>query len=147
MKTKLTFLGTVLILAFLGCKKDLSEDITQYHWKLKSQTVTPAMTLNGKTSTNYLSLQNSDGCTKDNKLSLNTDGVFSISSTGALCDMVANNSTQKWVRTDNKLLLKYGTSFEEEFEIEKDRMTSTSTIVIGDKSYLLVTVRKAEKKK
>lgn len=147
MKNKLAFLGAVSILAFFGCKKDLSEDITQYHWVLKSQTVTPAITLNGKTSTDYLSLQNPQGCTRNNTLSFSENGVFYVSSNGALCDMLANNDSQKWIKTDQKLLLKYGDGYEVEHVVEKDKMINTSTMVIGDKSYSLVTIRKAEKKK
>ncbi|MDQ8006529.1 MAG: hypothetical protein REI64_17130 [Pedobacter sp.] len=145
MKNKLSCFVLLIALFGLGCKKGLSDDITQYNWVLESQMVTPAITLYGKTSTDYLALQNPEGCTKNNTLNFKKDGTYSISSNGSLCDMATNSSNQKWTRTDNELVLNYDAHLSEKFFIEKDKMTKTESIEIEGKNYVFITVRKAKK--
>jgi hypothetical protein len=104
MRSKLILFISFAVMAF-GCKKDKTEDLTAYRWVLSAQTVNPEMTIGNKTSKNYLSMQNPEGCTKNFTYRFSTNGTYSASSNGALCDMLANSDKQVWSKEGNVLTL------------------------------------------
>lgn len=151
MKNKLTCFALLLVLFGFGCKKDASEDITSYNWVLKTQVVAPAITVNGKTTTDYLSLQNPSGCTKNFTFTFFKTGIFAVSSNGALCDMLANNDAQKWKLEGSEVILDYGNigpsgSAIVKLNIDKNRLTRTSILTADGKDYSLTTTYIAQKK-
>ena len=57
------FLIVALILLSFSCKKNnASEDITGYNWVLTAQVVSPAITIDGKTSTDYFQYFSNMSC-------------------------------------------------------------------------------------
>lgn len=143
------FLFAALILFSFSCKKDnASENITDYNWVLTAQVVSPAITINGKTSTDYLSLQNQEGCTKNFGYAFNDKGIFTVSSNGALCDMVANSDQQKWRREGDELILEYNNviSPSSPFKISENSLSQTATITVDGANYTLTSTYSAQKK-
>lgn len=99
----------ICVCIVFSCKKDnASENITAYNWVLKAQIISPAITIDGKTSTDYLSLQNPEGCTKNFAYAFLETGIFTFGSNGALCDMIANTNSQKWKLEEDQITLDYG---------------------------------------
>lgn len=141
-------LFAALILLSFSCKKEnASENITGYHWVLKAQVASPAVTLNGKTSTDYLSLQNPEGCTKNFAFTFFANGVFGVSSNGALCDMVANSDRQKWTREGDQITLDYGGGASPAtLTIKGNIMVRTDNITMNGTTHTIVSTYKAEKK-
>ncbi|RZK52546.1 MAG: hypothetical protein EOO91_19140, partial [Pedobacter sp.] len=61
------FLVLALFLVALGCKKQTaSEDITAYKWVLKTAVISPAITVNGKTTTDYKNSLGEHSCLANN---------------------------------------------------------------------------------
>lgn len=140
------FLIVALILLSLSCKKDnASEDITAYNWMLKTQVVSPAIKINGKTSTDYLSLQNPEGCTKNFTYGFMESGVFTVSSNGALCDMVANSDQQKWEKNGDQLKLDFGSGMIRTLTVQKNSMIQTANITVDGANYTLTSTYTAQK--
>lgn len=98
----------LLICTSLACKKSGSDDITQYNWVISSAVVTPAMTIDGKTSTNFLEIANSSTCFTGLTYVFQTNGVFVTGSNGPLCDRAPDGPNQKWTREGNIVKLNYG---------------------------------------
>lgn len=137
----------VCICTLFSCKKEKVEDITKYNWVLKTQVVTPAITINGKTSTNYLSLQNPEGCSKNFTISFNESGIFSVGSNGALCDMVANSNAQKWKKAGDQITLDYGNGPGEPLTLKENTLIRISSITNNGETYSLTTTYLAIKSK
>lgn len=134
----------VLILALIflttGCKKNsTTANITEYNWVLKAQVISPAITVNGKTSTNYLSLQNPDGCSKNFTYVFYENGIFEFSSNGSLCDMIANSKLQKWKRDGDQITLDYGNVGATEIilKVKENALIHTSQFTSNGKDYTL----------
>ena len=132
----------------LSCKKDASENITAYNWVLKTQVVSPAITINGKPSTDYLSLQNPEGCSRNFTYSFLESGIFAVGSNGALCDMVANSNSQKWKREGDQLILEYNNvvSPSSPLKINSNSLTQKATITVNGANYFLTSTYTAQKK-
>lgn len=141
------FLFVALILLSFSCKKDdASENITAYHWVLKAQVASPAITIDGKTSTDYLSLQNPDGCSRNFAFTFYETGVFGVSSNGALCDMVANSDRQKWTREGDQITLDYGGGpSQAKLTIKGNTLIGTSNITMNGSTHTIVSTYRAEK--
>ena len=151
MKNKL--ICFVLLFAFFGfgCKKDIAiDDVTSYNWVLKTQVVSPAITVNGKTSTNYLSLQNPEGCTKNLTYTFHETGLYTVSSNGALCDMFNNHDAQKWKLEGNQLILQSGYVTSEssiiKLTINKSTLVNTFTLTSGGINHTITSTYIAQKK-
>ncbi len=138
-------LAICCILCF-SCKKDPSEDITNYNWVLESEIVTPAITVNGVTSTNYMLLRDKESCAKNYTISFTKNGIFSVSSNGALCDMKSNDELQKWLRGGDKLSLNFGNDSVTSLTIRGDSLVGGMTLVINGKSYQVVSTYRAKTK-
>ncbi|MFA6275488.1 MAG: hypothetical protein WC622_01995 [Pedobacter sp.] len=137
----------VCMCALFSCKKENVDDITKFNWVLKTQIVTPAITIDGKTSTNYLSLQNPDGCSKNFTISFHDNGVFTVGSNGALCDMVANSNAQKWTKEGDQITLDYGNGPSAPLTLKDNTLITTSTFPNNGAIYSLTTTYVAIKSK
>lgn len=138
----------VCICTLLSCKKDnASEDISAYNWVLTTQVVSPAITIDGKTSTDYLSLQNPEGCTKNFAYTFLETGIFTFGSNGALCDMIANTPSQKWKLEGDQIILDYGngSSATPPLKLNENTLTQSSTITVNGVNYSLTSTYKAQK--
>ena len=97
-----------LILFVCGCKKKIiveNEEITNYSWPLKSATINPAMNVDGKSTTNYMTMAGASGCLNNNyTLSFSKDGSYAFSSNGPLCDMISYVNS-KWTKSGNDIIL------------------------------------------
>lgn len=135
---------------FFSCKKDnTTANITDYNWVLKAQMISPAITINGKTSTNYLSLQNPDGCSKNFTYVFYESGLFEFSSNGSLCDMIANSKSQKWKREGDQITLDYGNvgSTVLILKVTGNSLVRTSEFTSNGEKYTLVSTYLASKSK
>lgn len=96
----------LVICTALSCKKDVDKTLTSTNWKIESTTVTPAMTIGTKTSSNYLELMGPSSCDATMTISFAKDGTFTAGSNGALCDIfVINKSVTTWRRDGDKIFL------------------------------------------
>ena len=138
----------ILLCSFFACKKDPAQDITKYSWVLEKAVVSPAITVNGKATTDYKNAYGSESCLASNYTYtfLNT-GIFQVSSTGALCDMVANNETQKWVKNGDEIRLSGSNSYGIQLFIVTDNfMKNTSTFTNNGVNYTVDYTYKAKSK-
>lgn len=138
----------ICVCIVFSCKKDnASENITAYNWVLKAQIISPAITIDGKTSTDYLSLQNPEGCTKNFAYTFLETGIFTFGSNGALCDMIANTNSQKWKLEEDQITLDYGngSSATPPLKVNENTLTQTSTITVSGTNYLLTSTYVAQK--
>ena len=141
------FLFAAVILLSFSCKKEkASENITAYHWVLKAQVASPAVTIDGKTSTDYLSLQNPEGCSKNFGFTFYANGTFAKGSNGALCDMIANSDRQKWTREGDQITLDYGNGPSTlKLTIKGNTLIGTSSITMNGSTHTIVSTYRAEK--
>ncbi|RNL49691.1 hypothetical protein [Pedobacter jejuensis] len=106
-----------LLLLFLigatltACKKDADKTLATKNWKIESVTVSPAITIGGKTSTNYIELMGQASCAANMMISFNSDGTFTSGSNGALCDMAQTTAIQTWKRNDDQIILSSSSKF------------------------------------
>ena len=102
-------LFVLIMFLFFGCKKEQKVDnVTAYNWVLTTAVVSPAMTINGKSETDYLAIAG-EPCYKYNyTISFFENGVYAISANGPLCDMVPNSNIQKWSKSGNVITLNNG---------------------------------------
>jgi hypothetical protein len=101
----------ILVICFLAaltsCKKESVDDITKQDWVLETAVVTPALTVNGVTSTDYKNIFGSGSCLASNyTLIFHEDGSFGFGSNGALCDMLASSKLDTWTRDGSTITLK-----------------------------------------
>lgn len=115
----------LLICTGLACKKNSSDDLTKYNWVISSAVVTPAMTINGKTSTNFLEIANSSTCLTGLTYVFQTNGIFVTGSNGPLCDRVPDGPNQKWTREGNMVKLSYGGS-----DIREGALSGNKLIIV-----------------
>lgn len=115
-QTKNAMKKLLLILSLclaLGCKKkndDANVDITKYNWPLESATVSPAMQVEGKAVTNFMTMYGPSGCLNNNyTLSFSENGTFAFTSNGPLCDMISYQNA-KWSKNGNEITLNDGFS-------------------------------------
>lgn len=115
-QTKNAMKKLLLILSLclaLGCKKendDANVDITKYTWPLESATVSPAMQVEGKAVTNFMTMYGPSGCLNNNyTLSFSENGTFAFTSNGPLCDMISYQNA-KWSKNGNEITLNDGFS-------------------------------------
>ncbi|MEE1946239.1 hypothetical protein VRU48_14035 [Pedobacter sp. KR3-3] len=97
-----------LVCMALACKKSASDNMTKYNWTISSAVVTPAMTIDGKTSTDFLAIGNASTCLTGLTYIFNENGTFVTSSNGPLCDRAPESPSQKWTRNGNIVKLNYG---------------------------------------
>lgn len=138
----------ICICTLFACNKDdASANITAYNWVLKAQVVSPVITIDGKTSADYLSLQNPEGCSKNFTYTFYDTGIFSVSSNGALCDMVPNSNSQKWSLTGDELILESNNviSSSSPLKLNKNTLTQIATITVSGVNYTLTSTYKAQK--
>lgn len=130
----------LIVLSALSCKKDTAENITANNWVLETSTINPAYTVNQKTSTDYKNIYGSGSCYASNfTYSFLDSGIYTVSSNGALCDMVANTNDQKWTRIGDTITLTsgYGT---ESMKISENRITQTSSFDDKGVHYTVVSI-------
>ncbi|TBO44971.1 hypothetical protein [Pedobacter kyonggii] len=138
---KLILILTVC-LAF-GCKKDLDKTLTKKDWRIESVTVSPAMTIGQKTSTNYMELMGPSSCASTSMISFSKDGTYISGSTGALCDMKSDTSIKTWRRDGDQIFLSYAPK--SPMTLKGDRLTqSTSNPGEGGIIYTFVFVYKSK---
>jgi hypothetical protein len=133
------------ICALISCKKDVSKQLTSKNWRIESSTVTPAMTIGSKTSTDYLSLMGPGSCDATLELLFHPDGSFTQGSNGALCDLSydPNNKTSiTWSRNNERIIL--STSPDAPFNLSGNYLTRKIKINSGGTVYTLVQVYKAK---
>ncbi len=145
MNMKKLILLICVATGLLSCKKDAADDITKYDWVIESATVTPAVTINGKTSTDMISLSGSGSCYTNLTLSFLENGIFIVGSNGALCDMVPNNNNQKWAKDGDviKLTTDYGTR---QLTLKGNMIIETGTYSDNSGTHELVSIYKAKSK-
>ncbi|NII84887.1 MULTISPECIES: hypothetical protein [unclassified Pedobacter] len=138
---KLLLILTVC-LAF-GCKKDLDKTLTKKDWRIESVTVSPAMTIGQKTSTNYIELMGPSSCISNAMISFSKDGTYTSGSNGALCDLKPDASIKTWRRDGDQIFLSYAP--QSPFILSGDKLTqTTSTPPQGGIIYTFVFVYKSK---
>ena len=120
---KLILILTVC-LAF-GCKKNLDKTLTKKNWRIESVTVSPAMTVGQKTSTNYMELMGTSSCASTSMISFSQDGTYTSGSNGALCDMRYDTSVKTWKRDGDQIFL--STSPKSPLILKGDRLVQTTS--------------------
>ena len=139
----------IIIVLFIcvaaACKKDTDKTLTAKTWVIESATVSPAMTLGAKTTTNYIELMGPNSCVANMMINFSTDGTYSMSSNGALCDMYVSTDIKTWRRDGEKVILSAnGTS---PMLLKGDKLTQTTTSnAPGGVIYTIVYVYKAQSK-
>ncbi|MDQ7948059.1 MAG: hypothetical protein REI78_06865 [Pedobacter sp.] len=142
MRILIICLGIFLI---TSCKKDASDNLTKYNWVLESEVVSPAMTINGTTSTDYMLLRGPESCAKNYTIAFAKNGSFTVSSTGSLCDMKANTADQQWTRGGDQLSLNFGKSVTS-MTILEDALVSKMTIVFNGTPFVVTSTYRAKSK-
>nr|WP_315420571.1 hypothetical protein [uncultured Pedobacter sp.] len=137
---KLLLILTVC-LAF-GCKKDLDKTLTKKDWRIESITVSPAMTIGQKTSTNYMELMGPSSCVSNSMISFSSEGTYVWSSNGALCDLLSDTSIKTWKRDGDQIFL--SSAPQSPLILSGDKLTqTTSTPLQGGIIYTFVYVYKS----
>lgn len=96
----------LLVSVSFACKKNGDALLTKNYWVLESATIKPAITIDGKTSTDYKKLSGSGSClANDFTYDFMENGVYTVSSNGSLCDMVANSNAQKWTQKGDQITI------------------------------------------
>jgi len=137
---KLILILTVC-LAF-GCKKDLDKTLTKKDWRIESVTVSPAMTVGKKTSTDYIELMGPGSCESNSMISFSKDGTYTSGSNGSLCDLLADNSIKTWKRDGDQIFL--SVMPESPMTLKGDRLIqTTSNPAVAGIIYTFVSVYKS----
>ena len=136
----------LLICTSLACKKSGSNDITQYNWVISSATVSPAMTIDGKTSTNFLEIANASTCLTGLTYVFQTNGVFVTGSNGPLCDRVPDGPNQKWTREGNIVKLSYGGSDTRQAALNGNKLIIVDKYIQNSAEYTVTYTFIAKKK-
>ncbi|MDN3587692.1 hypothetical protein QWY86_13500 [Pedobacter aquatilis] len=99
----------LLLLLFVctafACKKDADKTLTSNTWVIESISVSPAMTIGTKTSSNYIELMGQASCAATMMISFSNDGTYTMGSNGALCDMATVTGIRTWERSGNQIIL------------------------------------------
>ncbi|RZL33779.1 MAG: hypothetical protein EOO96_11530 [Pedobacter sp.] len=118
----------IICLSF-SSKKDLDKKLSSKNWRIESITVTPAMTIGSKISTNYLDLSGPSSCEATTTLIFSADGIFTQSANGALCDLfqLPNSKPVTWTREGNQILISSAPQFP--YTLSGNKLTQTKTSV------------------
>ncbi|GGE59911.1 hypothetical protein EV200_103556 [Pedobacter psychrotolerans] len=119
-------LFVLLICTAVACTKDTYKTLISKKWVIESVTVTPAMTLGGKTDTNYIALSGPENCVANLSLSFAADSTYVAGANGALCDMMADASVKTWKKDGNKIVLSASPSAPLSFDGKKLTQTTTT---------------------
>lgn len=141
-------LGLFLCLCtFFSCQKDAANHITKYRWVLDQAVVTPAMTINGKATTDYKNKNGSGSCLASNYTYVFlASGIYQVSSNGALCDMAPNSDSQKWTKEGDKITLTHGSGASREATVDGNKMEQVTTFSEGGTTYTVKYTFKAKSK-
>lgn len=127
----------------LGCKKDLDKTLTKKDWLIESVTVSPAMTIGKKTSTNYIELMGPSSCVSNSMISFSKDGTYTAGSNGALCDLKPDTSIKTWRRDGDQIFL--SSAPQSPLILSGNKLTqTTSTPLQGGIIYTFVFVYKSK---
>jgi hypothetical protein len=133
------------ICTLIACKKDKDEKLTNQNWRIESSTITPAITIGSRTSTDYMALMGPGSCEANWELSFAVNGTFSQGSNGALCDLFNDPNMQTsvtWKRNNDQIII--STSPDSPFLMSGNKLTRTTKIDAEGKVYALVQVYKAK---
>lgn len=122
--------------------------LTDYKWVLSSAIVTPKMTMNGKTSSDYMALEGEKSCiANEYTLIFLENGIYQKSSSSPSCTMLPNTDDQKWSIAGNKITLtnKYGAS--NPFIFNGNTITQDADVVNKGVNYKIAYTYKAVKLK
>ena len=129
----------------LACKKDNDKTLTSKNWVIESASVTPAMTINNKTSNNYIELMGQASCVANMSISFSSDGTYSSGSNGALCDMATITDIRTWTRNGDQISLSATKDFP--MVLSGNKLTQTvSTSPTAGIVYTFTYVYKAQSK-
>jgi hypothetical protein len=132
MKMKKLILLFICLSAFFSCKKDSNKELTSNQWVLETAVVTPALTVNNVTSTDYKNIFGSGSCLASNyTLVFNADGSYGFGSNGALCDMLASSKEDTWTQDGSTIVLKDRRGRETILTINNKAITYTETLSVG----------------
>jgi hypothetical protein len=144
---KLLLILTVC-LAF-GCKKKDSEanvEITNYNWILQSAVVSPALQIDGKAETNFMTMAGPSGCLNSNyTLNFANNGAFAITSTGPLCDMISFQNA-KWTKTGSEIKMDDGFGHISIYTLDGQKITNKYVFDQNNTTYTVTYVFTAKSK-
>lgn len=146
---KKLLLISLICFAFACKKKDVitGNNITKYSWRLLSATVSPAMVINGKSETNYMTMSGNSTCLNHNyTLSFYDNGSFNISSNGPLCDLFAPSSKNSWIISGNDIKLNNGMGNESVVKLNGNTITDINTFQQNGITYTVIYIYKAKSK-
>ena len=146
---KRLLLISLICFAFACKKKEViaGNDITKYSWRLLSATVSPAMVINGKSETNYMTMSGSSACLNHNyTLSFYDNGSFNISSNGPLCDLFVPAAKTSWIVSGNDIRLNDGMGNESVFKLDGNTITDINTFQQNGVTYTITYIYKAKSK-
>jgi hypothetical protein len=130
----------------LSCKKNAEDNPTQYDWVLETATVTPALTFNNKTSTDYKAVLGEESCMKNYTLTLYESGSYVFSSNGALCDMfVPDLNKQKWTREGDVITLT-NNNYIQTLKVVNNTLVESRTFTQNSVTYTVVSIFKPKAK-
>jgi hypothetical protein len=138
----------ICVCAFISCKKEnASENITDYNWVLKTAVINPAITINGKTSTDYKNILGDGSCLASNyTLAFLTTGIYQIGSNGALCDMIPNSKDQKWTKEGDLITLSNSYGNASSLTVSGNTMLQTTSFTQNNVNYTVVYTYSAKSK-
>jgi len=138
-------IGLLLLFTVLSCKKQSEDTLTSSDWLLESATVSPAMTIGSKTSTDYKNLFGPGSCLASNyTLSFNNNGTYTSGSNGALCDLLVSTEASKWSIDGNTINLSGSGGFKQTATLANKSLTYTSVSTNNDVTYTIVYIFKAK---
>ncbi|NTE04994.1 hypothetical protein G6M26_50380 [Agrobacterium tumefaciens] len=123
-------LFVLVISTALSCSKNIQKVLTEKTWAIESVTVTPAITMGDKTSTNYIELSGPESCVANLTLTFSKEGTYVAGTNGALCDMRADNSVKTWKVDGDKVIL--SASADAPLTLAGDKLTQTTTSTQAD---------------
>ncbi|MGN7987802.1 hypothetical protein ACTJKC_10705 [Pedobacter sp. 22226] len=138
----------IICLAFACKKKDnvTIDDITRYNWPLQSATVNPALTADGKSSTNFMTFSGPGACLNNNyALNFSANGSYAFTSTGSLCDMISFQNA-KWTKNGNEITLNAGFGNPEIVTLNGSYITQKYTFDKEGKTYTVTYIFIAKSK-
>jgi len=137
-------LFVLVICTAIACTKDTYKVLTSKKWIIEAVTVTPAMTVGGKTSNNYIELSGPESCVANLSLSFAKDSTYVPGANGALCDMMTDASIKTWKIDGDKIILSGSPAAPLAFD--GDKLTQTTTTEQDGKAYSFVYIYKSKSK-
>ena len=134
-----------ICLTIISCKKDIDKTLTSKTWAIESATITPAVTIGNKTSTNYIELMGQASCVANMMMTFSTDGTYTIGSNGALCDMAVSTDLKTWTRNGDQIIL--SSDRNSPMVLNGKKLTQTISLpATSGTGYTIVYVYKAQSK-